>query len=629
MLSRTVATQSSRIVSRSILSSAAVLATRPLSTSVAPMSQATWLNDPSTKYLQVPFKSVDLPNRTWPSKRITKAPRWASSDLRDGNQALVNPMTIDQKNRFFKLLLECGFKEIEAGFPSASETEFQFIRGLIEKDELPDDVWLQVLTPAREELIRRTVESLRDAKKAILHMYNAAAPMFRDQVFQNTKEQTVVLAVKHVKLVRQLVDEAIARGDRTEWQFEYSPEAFSQTEPEFAVELCNAVQDAWFAGKDKKSELPIIFNLPATVEVATPNHYADQIEYFCTHVKDRDCCIISLHTHNDRGTGVAASELGLMAGADRVEGCLFGNGERTGNVDLVTMAMNLYTQGINPELNFSDLERVIDTVTKCNDIPVHPRAPWAGELVFTAFSGSHQDAIKKGFGIRKKEQGAKPWAIPYLPVDPADIGMTYEAVIRVNSQSGKGGVAYLVQRSLQLDLPKRMQPAFYQVIQALSERTSKEITPEDIEKSFRSAYYLGPEYNGRFTLVDYNFAGEKDKKTFEGVLNYDGKDQTVRGSGNGPVSSLMDALNSSTDLKLNLKEYSEHAIGIGQDTKAAAYVELIDGRGRACWGVGIDVDVTAASLKAVLSAASNASVSAEERIKEIENIVVGERYGGI
>ncbi|KAL8286955.1 hypothetical protein RQP46_003961 [Phenoliferia psychrophenolica] len=582
------------------------------------MANKSWLKDPSQKY--TPFASVPIKNRTWPDKRITKAPRWASSDLRDGNQALVNPMNIEQKGRFFDLLLECGFKEIEAGFPSASETEFGFIRGLIEKDKLPDDVWLQVLSPAREELIRRTIESVRDAKNVIFHMYNAAAPMFRDQVFQNTKQQTVDLAVKHVKLVRTLIDEAIARGDRTKWQFEYSPEAFSQTEPDFAVEICNAVQDAWFAGRNKKNELPIIFNLPATVEVATPNNYADQIEYFCQNIRDRDCCVVSLHTHNDRGTGVAASELGLMAGADRVEGCLFGNGERTGNVDIVTLALNLYTQGVSPELDFSDLDHVIDTVTKCNDIPVHPRYPWSGELVFTAFSGSHQDAIKKGFGHRKKD-ASKPWAIPYLPIDPADIGMTYEAVIRVNSQSGKGGVAYIVQRAMQLDLPRRMQVAFYQVIQALSERTSKEITAEDIEKAFRASYFLGEGPVGRFGLVDYAFGGEGGKKTFKGVITDNGVEKSVEGTGNGPVSSLLDALKG-CGVELSVKEYSEHSIGTGSDVTAAAYVELLDKNGRSIWGVGIDEDVTASSLRAVLSAASGSSESAEDRLKTVEDTVL-------
>ncbi|KAM0755199.1 2-isopropylmalate synthase [Meredithblackwellia eburnea MCA 4105] len=581
-------------------------------------SSNTWLKDPSKKY--TPFVSVPLKDRTWPDQRITKAPRWASSDLRDGNQALINPMTIEQKSRFFDLLLECNFKEIEAGFPSASQTEFDFIRGLIEKDKIPDDVWLQVLTPAREELIRRTVESVRDAKKAIIHMYNAAAPMFRDQVFQNTKQQTIDLAVRHVKLVKSLIDEAIARGDRTQWQFEYSPEAFSQTEPDFAVELCNAVQEAWFEGKDKFKELPIIFNLPATVEVATPNNYADQIEYFCRNIKDRSQVVVSLHTHNDRGTGVAASELGLMAGADRVEGCLFGNGERTGNVDIVTLALNMYTQGVSPELDFSDLDHVIDVVTKCNDLPVHPRHPWAGELVFTAFSGSHQDAIKKGFAYHKKNAD-KPWALPYLPVDPADIGMTYEAVIRVNSQSGKGGVAYLVQRAMGLDLPRRMQVSFYQVIQTLSERTSKEITTEDIEKAFRATYYLGEGPVGRFGLVDYSFAGEGGKKTFKGVVTDNGKEVAVQGEGNGPVSSLLDALKSA-GVDLNVKEYSEHSIGSGSSTRAAAYVELLDKSGRSIWGVGIDEDVTAASLRAVLSAASGASDSAEQRLKDVEDFVL-------
>ncbi|GAA5862102.1 hypothetical protein JCM8547_007740 [Rhodosporidiobolus lusitaniae] len=618
------------MLARNALRSAQVI-TRPMSSSaaVSATGRATWLKDPAAlraKYQ--PFKSVDLPDRTWPSKRIEKAPRWASSDLRDGNQALVNPMTIEQKQRVFNLLLKCGFKEIEAGFPSASETEFQWIRGLIEKDQCPDDVWLQVLSPAREELIRRTIESLRDAKNVIFHMYNAAAPMFREQVFGNSKEQTIALAVKHVKLVRQLVDEAIARGDRTNWQFEYSPEAFSQTEPEFAVELCNAVQEAWFAGRDKSTERPIIFNLPATVEVATPNNYADQIEYFCRNIKDRQHVVVSLHTHNDRGTGVAASELGLMAGADRVEGCLFGNGERTGNVDLVTLALNMYTQGVSPELDFSNLEECIEVITQCNDIPVHPRAPWAGELVFTAFSGSHQDAIKKGFAYRKKDE-SKPWQIPYLPIDPADIGMTYEAVIRVNSQSGKGGVAYLVQRSMQLDLPKKMQPAFYHVVQSISERTAKEITSDDIEKAFRATYYLG-EGQARFELKDYSFAtGEGGKKAFKGVIVDGGRDVEIAGDGNGPVSALLQALNKcwpEGKHNLEVKEYSEHALGHGSDVKAASYVALLDTvTGRLTWGVGVSEDVTEASLKAVLSASSNAAVPADRRILEIEDFVVGGR----
>ncbi|BGO89713.1 hypothetical protein NBRC10512_004368 [Rhodotorula toruloides] len=610
---------------RSALARSANIVTRSMSSTAVGRSQ--WLKDPSVKY--VPFQSVNLPDRTWPDKRITKAPRWASSDLRDGNQALVNPMTIEQKQRVFNLLLKCGFKEIEAGFPSASETEFAWIRGLIEKNHCPDDVWLQVLSPAREELIRRTFEALRDAKNVIFHMYNAAAPVFREQVFGNTQQQTIDLAVKHVKLVRQLVDEAVARGDRTNWQFEYSPEAFSQTEPEFAVELCNAVQEAWFAGKDKSKEAPIIFNLPATVEVATPNNYADQIEYFCRNIKERQHVVVSLHTHNDRGTGVAASELGLMAGADRVEGCLFGNGERTGNVDLVTLAMNMYTQGVSPELDFSNLEECIEVITSCTDIPVHPRAPWAGELVFTAFSGSHQDAIKKGFHYRKKDE-SRPWSIPYLPVDPADIGMTYEAVIRVNSQSGKGGVAYLVQRALQLDLPKKMQPAFYAVVQSISERTAKEITAEDIEKAFRAAYYVGKDYNGRFNLNDYSFAtGQDGKKTFKGSITDNGDKKSIEGDGNGPVSALLNALNSTWDggkHNLEVKEYSEHAIGAGSDVKAASYVQLVDKTsGRSVWGVGVSTDVTEASLKAVLSAASNAAVPSDRRYTEIEDIVIGGR----
>ncbi|GAA6059408.1 hypothetical protein JCM10212_003640 [Sporobolomyces blumeae] len=615
MFARSAIARSAKVVNRQMHSSAPV------------NSAATWLKDPSKKYK--PFASVNLPDRTWPDKRITKAPRWASSDLRDGNQSLVNPMTIAQKQKFFNLLIKCGFKEIEAGFPSASETEFSFIRGLIEKDDFPQDTWLQVLSPAREELIRRTIEGVRDARNVIFHMYNAAAPVFREQVFGNSQEQTIALAVKHVKLVRQLVDEAIARGDRTQWQFEYSPEAFSQTEPDFAVELCNAVQEAWFAGKDKANERPIIFNLPATVEVATPNNYADQIEYFCRNIKDRQHVVVSLHTHNDRGTGVAASELGLMAGADRVEGCLFGNGERTGNVDLVTLALNMYTQGVSPELDFSNLEECVEVVTSCNDIPVHPRAPYAGELVFTAFSGSHQDAIKKGFNYRKKNPDG-PFSIPYLPLDPADCALTYEAVIRVNSQSGKGGVAYIVQQHLQLDLPKKMQPAFYQYIQSISERTSKEITPDDIVKAFKAAYYLGDENSGaaRFALVDYSFAGEgTNKKVFKGTVQDNGVEKSISGEGNGPVSSLLNALKKSFGTSdLEVKEYSEHSLGHGSDVKAASYVQLVDtATGKAVWGVGVDEDVTAASLKAVLSAASNASVDSEKRLHEVEDIVVGGR----
>ncbi|KAK4058686.1 hypothetical protein OIO90_000130 [Microbotryomycetes sp. JL221] len=585
---------------------------------------SSWLKDPSKKY--IPFKSVNLPDRTWPDNRITKAPRWASSDLRDGNQALINPMTIEQKSRFFDLLVKVGFKEIEAGFPSASDTDFNFIRGLIEQGKFPEDGWLQVLSPAREELIRRTFEAVRDANNVIFHMYNAAAPVFRDQVFQNTKEQTIALAVKHVKLVRELVDKAIERGDKTQWQFEYSPEAFSQTEPEFAVDICNAVQEAWFAGRDKSKERPIIFNLPATVEVATPNNYADQIEYFCRHIKDRQHVVVSLHTHNDRGTGVAASELGLMAGADRVEGCLFGNGERTGNVDLVTMALNMYTQGVSPELDFSDLNEVIDVVTKCNDLPVHPRTPYGGELVFTAFSGSHQDAIKKGFNIRKKDPAA-PWQVPYLGLDPHDVSLQYEAV-RVNSQSGKGGIAFILQRDMQLDLPRHMQPAFYEVIQHLSDMTSKEISAEDISKAFRNHYFLsGGGANPRFELVDYEFSGgESGSKTFKGVIRDNGQEIKIEGSGNGPVSSLLDALRQTQGLdKLEVKHYSEHAIGAGSNVMAASYVNLVNSQGRSVWGVGIDGDVTASSLKAVLSAASGASIGKAERLKRCEDFVLGSR----
>lgn len=510
-------------------------------------------------------------------------------------------------------------------YPAASDTDFNFVRGLISNNEIPDDVWVQVLTPAREDLIKRTIDSVAGAKHAIIHMYNATSPTFRQVVFRNSKEQTIELAVKHTKIVKQLTEECTAKYG-TKFKYEYSPETFSQTEPEFAVEICEAVKATW--GKAGTGEDRIIFNLPTTVEISPPNHYADQIEYFCSHISEREKVIVSLHPHNDRGTGIASAELGVLAGGDRIEGCLFGNGERTGNVDLVNLALNLYTQGITPGLEFGDLQSVIDTVTQCNDLPVHPRHPYAGELVFTAFSGSHQDAIKKGFEaqkIRHVEAAAKGeplyWDMPYLPIDPADLGQTYEAVIRVNSQSGKGGIAYLIKQNLGLDLPRKMQVAFYQVIQAISDREAREMTVDDITTAFRSTYHFGgPKYQGRLALRNFKISAEPspepqdegtdeqpdERRHFDGTLLVDGVYRVIRGDGNGPLSALLDALRQHLQIDLTIREYSEHAVGEGKDVKAASYVEVVPADDRksatSWWGVGIDSDIAGSGLRALLSA---------------------------
>ncbi|KZT39736.1 2-isopropylmalate synthase [Sistotremastrum suecicum HHB10207 ss-3] len=589
------------------------------------------LKDPSRKYS--PYTPLNLPNRQWPSKTITKPPIWLSTDLRDGNQALANPMTIPQKTQFFDLLLKCGFKEIEVAYPAASDTDFGFVRGLIESNKVPDDVWVQVLTPAREDLIRRTIDSVAGCKRAIIHMYNATSCLFRTVVFRNSPQETIDLAVKHAALIRKLTDEATAKYG-TIFKFEYSPETFTQTEPEFAVEICEAVKKAW--GRAGTGDDRIIFNLPGTVEIATPNHYADQIEFFCTHISEREKIVISLHPHNDRGTGIAAAELGMMAGADRIEGCLFGNGERTGNVDLVNLALNQYTQGISPDLDFSDIQQCIDIVTQCNDLPVHPRHPYAGELVFTAFSGSHQDAIKKGFEhqtVRHAEarKSAEPeiWHMPYLPIDPLDLGCNYEAVIRVNSQSGKGGISFLVKQHLSLDLPRRMQISFYAVIQEISDREAREMTVEDITTAFRRTYHFGPKFAGRLVLRSFKISSVHDAdilatnsvsetedspdetRRFDGTVTVDGVARVIRGDGNGPLSAFLDALKSHLDIDLSIREYSEHSIGEGTNVKAASYVELTepgtDPRNKAAgyWGIGVDPDISGSGLRAVLSAANS------------------------
>ena len=550
------------------------------------------LRNPSTKYR--PFPQINLPDRQWPSKTITKAPRWLSTDMRDGNQALIDPMDAEKKTRFFDLLLKVGLKEIEVGFPSAGATEFDFISGLVTSGRIPDDVVVQVLTQSREDLIRTSFESLRGAKTAIVHVYNAVSPAWRKIVFQMDKPQVKEIAIAGAKYLR---DEA-AKQPNTDWRFEYSPETFSTAEVDFSIECCAAVMDILKPTPDK----PIIFNLPATVEAATPNIYADQIEYFGRHIPNRDSVIISLHAHNDRGTGVAATELGLMAGADRVEGCLFGNGERTGNCDLVTVALNMYTQGLDPGLDFSDIDEVIKTVEYCNQLPVHPRHPYAGELVFTAFSGSHQDAIKKGFAAQEARNDDF-WEVPYLPIDPADLGRSYEAVIRVNSQSGKGGFAWVLEQDQGLKLPKKMQAHFSRQVQELADETGRELYAEDIWNVFQKTYCLNTPQH--FQLVDYEETrAANGERIFAGKIAIDGQEQSVSGRGNGLISSVVSTIRDSFGLALEIEDYTEHAMGQGASVRAAAYVECKTADGKTVWGVGIDEDVATASVRAVLSAAN-------------------------
>ncbi len=551
------------------------------------------LRDPSVKYR--PFPQVNLPGRQWPSRTITKAPRWLSTDMRDGNQALIDPMDAEKKTRFFELLCKVGVKEIEVGFPSAGATEFDFISGLVREDKIPDDVIVQVLTQSRQDLIETSFQSLKGAKRAIVHLYNAVSPAWRRIVFGMSREEIKAIAVAGAKVLR---DEAAKQPD-TDWHFEYSPETFSTAELDFSVEVCEAVMDVLRPTTAK----PLILNLPATVEAATPNIYADQIEWFCRNIRSRETVVISLHTHNDRGTGVAASELGLLAGADRVEGCLFGNGERTGNVDLVTLALNMYTQGVDPGLDFSNIDEVIQTVEYCNALPVHPRHPYAGDLVFTAFSGSHQDAIKKGFAAQA-ERNDQFWDVPYLPIDPKDLGRDYEAVIRVNSQSGKGGVAWVLEQDKGLKLPKRMQAEFSKHVQALADETSRELNAADIWRLFEQVYLPGTA--DRIALVDYEESGAVGSRVFVGRIAIDGAEQSISGRGNGLISGVIDALAGSTGPALDVVDYSEHAIGHGADAQAAAYVECRTADGRTVFGVGIDADIATASVRAVLSAANRA-----------------------
>ncbi|MFE8582707.1 2-isopropylmalate synthase [Sphingomonas sp. NCPPB 2930] len=551
------------------------------------------LRDPSTKYR--PFPTIALPDRQWPNRTITKAPRWLSTDLRDGNQALIDPMDAEKKTRMFDLLVKVGLKEIEVGFPSAGATEFDFISGLIKNDRIPDDVTIQVLTQSRRDLIERSFESLEGARTAIVHLYNAVSPAWRKIVFGMTRDEVRQIAVEGAKILR---DEAAKRPD-TDWFFEYSPETFSTAELDFSVEVCAAVMDVLKPTPDH----PLILNLPATVECATPNVYADQIEWFGRNIPNRDSVVISLHTHNDRGTGVAAAELGVMAGADRVEGCLLGNGERTGNCDLVTVALNMYTQGVDPGLNLSDIDEVVNTVQYCTNLPVHPRTPYAGDLVFTAFSGSHQDAIKKGFSAQAARNDDL-WEVPYLPIDPADLGRSYEAVIRVNSQSGKGGVAWVIEQDKGLKLPKRLQADFSRHVQAMADATSRELNAADIWGGFEATYL--PREGDRFVLRDYEESGSAGQRIFVGRVQVDGEEKSISGRGNGLISSVIAALADTTGPALEVVDYNEHAIGHGADAQAAAYVEARTADGRTVFGVGLDTDIATASVRAVLSAANRA-----------------------
>lgn len=549
---------------------------------------------PGNKYR--PFQTITLPDRQWPSKTIERAPTWCSVDLRDGNQALIEPMDAERKLRMFQVLCEIGFKEIEIGFPAASQTDFDFCRQLIEQDLIPDDVTIQVLCQCREELIRRTFEALEGARRVIVHIYNSTSTVQRRVVFGLARPGIIDIAVRGATLVKQLA----AERPQTEWVFQYSPESFTGTELDFAVEIVDAVNAVWQPTPESKT----IINLPATVEMATPNIYADQVEWFGRHVQHRDSIILSVHPHNDRGTGVAAAELAQMAGADRVEGTLFGNGERTGNVDVVTLALNLFTQGVDPQLDFSDINAIMRCAEYCNQLPVHPRHPYAGELVFTAFSGSHQDAIKKGFDARK--EGAV-WDIPYLPIDPQDLGRSYEAVIRVNSQSGKGGVAYLLERDHGVIMPRRLQIEFSGIVQEIADRTGKEISSELIWETFQAEYL---DEQAHFKLQDYRSQRDsaQSQESVSVTITADGKQHLAGGRGNGPIAAFVDALNRQFGLGIQVVDYREHAVGHGADAPALAYVEIgFGGTERTLFGVGRNGNIVTASLEAVVSAVNRAA----------------------
>ena len=549
------------------------------------------INDSANKYR--PFKSINLAERTWPSNTITKSPLWCSVDLRDGNQALIEPMGEERKLRMFNLLLEIGFKEIEVGFPSASQTDFDFVRKIIKENLIPNDVTIQALTQARPELIKKTFEALEGAKKAIVHVYNSTSTLQRKVVFNSDEAGIKKIAIDGAKWVK----EESELYDQTDWSFEYSPESFTGTELPYAVEVCNAVNEIWQPNEQKKT----IVNLPATVEMASPNTYADQIEWMCRNLQDRENVIVSLHPHNDRGTAVAATELGVMAGADRIEGTLFGNGERTGNVDIVTLALNMLTQGVDPHLDFSNINPIMREAEYCNQLPVHPRHPYAGDLVFTAFSGSHQDAIKKGL-TELRNSNQEIWEVPYLPIDPSDVGRSYEAVIRINSQSGKGGVAYLLEKDHGLSMPRRLQIEFSQVIQKIADESGKEISPSDIWDNFQETYLNS---SGRYEFIEHhiNSSSNKDGTQSDEItidLKHNTDVVTIEGCGNGPIDAMIDAIKKSFNLEIKISDYHQHAISSGSDAKAVAYSELVLAN-KSVWGVGMHQNTVIAGLLSVIS----------------------------
>lgn len=546
------------------------------------------ISNPSTKYQR--FVGVSLPDRQWPNNFIVKPPIWMSTDLRDGNQALIDPMSVQTKLRMFKELVAIGFKEIEIGFTSASEIDYNFARILIEENLIPDDVTIEVLVQARFDLIEKTVQSLRGAKRAILHMYNPLAPAFRKIVYNTDKEGVKNIAIQGTKWCKQLT----ATAPEVDWTYQYSPEVFSSTEIDFVKEVSDAVAEVWQPTPQKK----MILNLPATVEMNTPNTYADQIEWMHRNINNRDSIIISVHPHNDRGTAVAAAELAVMAGADRVEGCLFGNGERTGNVDLVTLALNLYSQGIHPGLDFSDIDKVRKLHEECTQLPVHPRHPYAGELVYTAFSGSHQDAIKKGFAVKKKEG---LWEVPYLPIDPADLNRSYDAVVRVNAQSGKGGVSFLLQQQAGLHLPRKLQIEFSGVVQKVSDTTGKEVKSADIVKIFEQEYF---EVNSPFTYQSSKLKNYDDSQHQVDIIIYaqhENKTVEISGTGNGPIDAAAHALSQYADVQISVVDYSEHSVGEGSDVAAVCYVEMKVGNSKSVFGVGKDSNIIAAAIKALIN----------------------------
>ena len=544
------------------------------------------LDQPATKYRA--FAPIRLADRTWPDAQLTRPPLWCSVDLRDGNQALIEPMDPARKLRMFETLVRIGFKQIEVGFPSASQADFDFVRQLIEQQLIPDDVTIQVLTQARDHLISRTFEALVGVPRAIVHLYNATAPVMRRVVLGLDEDGIVALATSHAAMLRDMA----AQQPGTDWTFEYSPEMFSGTELAFSKRVVDAVTAVW----QPTPARPCIINLPSTVECSTPNSYADMIEWMHRHVQRRDCIVLSLHPHNDRGTGTAAAELGLMAGADRVEGCLFGNGERTGNVDVVNLALNLYTQGVHPALDFSDIDDIRRTVEHCNQLPVHPRHPYVGDLVYTSFSGSHQDAIKKAFGARRE---GDIWDMPYLPIDPKDLGRSYDAVIRVNSQSGKGGIAYLLEADYGLELPRRLQIEFSSSVQAVMDSQGRELTAADIWGLLAAEYRLGSDA----VRVDHQRITEQDdgRVALAATLRVGGQVLTVQGVGAGPVAAFVDGLQQATGCTVAVLDYHEHAIGSGAQARAAAYLELRVGDTRTLFGVGIDANIVTASMKAVMS----------------------------